>query len=427
MDLTTVRRPSSQGVAAAECVQQAFQISVLELKPFPECETVFTVSTHDTRAAIHDRKVTPFPKSSLSRRRILRWALKGCVYLAAWAAISAFCAAFSLASDAPAALAANEEARPATAASADAPASTATVDKQKKNSEYDIDNIGQRGVGKGMNLYSLDKERALGQAMALNIDRNTKFVADPAVYDYVNNLARKLVGNSDAEVPFTIRVIDSPDLNVFSLPGGFLYVDKGLILELDNEAELAGLMAHEIAHVAARHASRTATRRYAWNMVEIPLAQVAGPAGLGVRQIASLTFKKISRDSENEADLLGIEYQYTAGYDPQAFLDALEKLRSKEINKRAAMTKALPVLGFLGKVPLHSQISHAFSNYPPTEERIERVQAEISKLLPGRNEYVVDSSDFQEVKAKLVFDSRPILRRRRSGDGVMNPPVLHRP
>ncbi|GAC1433565.1 MAG: hypothetical protein NVS1B11_16440 [Terriglobales bacterium] len=305
--------------------------------------------------------------------------------------------------------------------------STAALDRPKKNSEYDIDSIGQRGVGKGMNLYSLDKERALGQAMALNIDRNTKFVADPAVYDYVNNLARKLVGNSDAEVPFTIRVIDSPDLNVFSLPGGFLYVDKGLILELDNEAELAGLMAHEIAHVAARHASRTATRRYAWNMVAIPLSQVAGPAGLGVRQIASLTFKKMSRDAENEADLLGMEYQYTAGYDPQAFLDALEKLRSKEINKRAAITKALPALGFLSKVPLRSQISHALSNYPPTEERIERVQAEISKLLPRRNEYMVDSSDFQEVKARLVFESRPILRRHRSGDGVMNPPVLHRP
>lgn len=406
MDLPTVRRPSFQRITAAERLHQSFPIPKLEPKPFPECETVFIA-----HGACRQRKRGLF--------------IHACAQAAILLAILVCCGIPGVAAETPAEVAAKAEAQPP--ASATVPTSPAILDKPKKNSEYDIDSIGQRGVGKGMNLYSLDKERALGQAMALNIDRNTKFVADPAVYDYVNNLARKLVGNSDAEVPFTIRVIDSPDLNVFSLPGGFLYVDKGLILELDNEAELAGLMAHEIAHVAARHVSRTATRRYAWNMVAIPLSQVAGPAGLGVRQIASLTFKKISRDAENEADLLGIEYQYTAGYDPQAFLDALEKLRSKEIKKRAAMNKALPALGFLSKVPMGSQLSRALSNYPPTEERIERVQAEISKLLPGRNEYMVDSSDFQEVKARLVFESRPILRRHRSGDGVMNPPVLHRP
>ncbi|MDP9160209.1 MAG: M48 family metalloprotease [Acidobacteriota bacterium] len=296
----------------------------------------------------------------------------------------------------------------------------------KKNSKYDIDSIGQRSVGKGMNLYSIDKERALGEAMAATIDRNTKFVADQEVFDYVNRLGRKLARSSDAEVPFTIRVIDSPDLNVFSLPGGFLYVAKGLIMELDNEAELAGLMAHEIAHVAARHASKTASRRYAWNMAAIPLSQVAGPAGLGVKQIASLTFKKISRDSENEADLLGIEYQYTAGYDPQAFLEALEKLHAKEVQKRGAITKISPAFGFIAKLPLHDRISRAFSNYPATEERIERVQGEIATLLPSRTEYVTDSSEFQEVKARLGLADLPILHHHHAGDGVSNPPILHR-
>ncbi|MEY2412625.1 MAG: hypothetical protein QOD84_1231 [Acidobacteriaceae bacterium] len=313
----------------------------------------------------------------------------------------------------------------------DASASTAAESPStsisiKKNSKYDVDSIGQRSVGKGMNLYSMDKERALGEAMAAAIDRNTKFVADQEVFDYVNRLGRKLARSSDAEVPFTIRVIDSPDLNVFSLPGGFLYVAKGLIMELDNEAELAGLMAHEIAHVAARHTSKTATRRYAWNMAAIPLSQVAGPAGLGVRQIASLTFKKINRDSENEADLLGIEYQYTAGYDPQAFLDALEKLHAKEIQKLDAISKSLPAFGFIGKLPLHDRISRAFSNYPATEERIERVQGEIATLLPSRTEYITDSSEFQEVKARLGLADMPILHHHRAGDGVANPPILHR-
>ena len=208
----------------------------------------------------------------------------------------------------------------------------------------------------------------------------TKLVADPDLNDYVNLLGQKLARNSDAEVPFTIKVIDSPDLKVFSLPGGFLYVDKGLIMEVDSEAELAGLMAHEIAHVAARHATRSATRRHAWNMVSIPLSHLGGPAGFGIEQIIPLTFKKFSRDAEIEADLLGLEYMYSAGYDPQAFLEALEKLHSKEAQAHARLAKALPAVNFLAKAPLHNQVAHAFSYYPPIEERIEKAQAEISHL-----------------------------------------------
>src|SRR6266446_1186084 len=152
--------------------------------------------------------------------------------------------------------------------------------------------------------------------MAAAIDLHTKFVDDPDINDYVNRLGQKIARNSDAQVSFTIKVIDSLDSRIFALPGGFLYVDKGLIMEVDSEAELAGLMAHEIAHVAARHATRFATRRYAWNMLSIPLIYLGGPAGFGIKQIAGigvpLTFKKFDRDAEIEADLLGIEYQYAA-------------------------------------------------------------------------------------------------------------------
>ena len=304
-----------------------------------------------------------------------------------------------------------------------------TEEKSKKPGKYDLDRIGQRGIGKGANLYSLEKERALGAAMAAAIDRRTKLVADPDVNDYVNRLGQTIARNSDAEVPFTIKVIDSLDLKAFALPGGFLYVDKGLIMEVDSEAELAGLMAHEIAHVAARHASRSATRRYAWNMFSIPLIYLGGPAGIGIKQIAGigvpLTFKKFDRDAEIEADLLGIEYQYAAGYDPQAFLEALEKLQSKENKKRARLAK-VPILNFLTKVPLHDQIAHAYANYPSTDERIQRVQAEISTLLPSRSDYILDTSEFQEVKAKLAWADRPVLRRHRLGDSVTNGPVLHK-
>ncbi len=294
-----------------------------------------------------------------------------------------------------------------------------TQEKTGQSAKYDVGRIGQRKVGDGVNLYSLEKERVLGQSMATQINLRTIFVVDPEINDYINRLGQKIARNSDAQVPFTIKVIDSPGLNSFALPGGFLYVDKGLIMEVDSEAELAGLMAHEIAHVAARHATRLATRKYAWNLISVPLAFLGGPASMGTRQIGPLSMRKFSRDSEIEADLLGVEYQYAAGYDPQAFVEALEKLHSKETSMRTRAAKG-------GQVPLHDQIARAFANYPPTEERIEKVQAEISAMLPSRDDYISDTSEFEDVKAKLASADPPILRRRRPGDTSPKGPVLHR-
>jgi len=294
-----------------------------------------------------------------------------------------------------------------------------TEEKAEKSGKYDVDRIGQRSVGKGVNLYSLEKERALGKGMADSIDLHTRFVTDPDINDYINRLTQKIVRNSDAQVPFTVKVIDCLDLRTFALPGGFLYVDKGLIMEVDSEAELAGLLAREIAHVAARHVTRYATRKHAWNMISLPLVYLGGPAGMGTKQIGPLALRKFSRDAEIEADLLGIEYQYAAGYDPQAFVDALEKLHSKETQMRARLAAA-PKTSFL------SQIARAYASYPPTQERIQKAQTEISTLLPSRNDYVVDTNEFQEVKAKLAGTNWPILRRHRLGDGVPNGPVLHR-
>jgi predicted Zn-dependent protease len=292
-----------------------------------------------------------------------------------------------------------------------------------KPGKYDINRIGQRDIGHGINIYSMQKERALGESMASSIDRGTKFVADFEINDYISRLGQRIARNSDAQVMLTTKVIDSPDLRIFSLPGGILYVDKGLIMAVDSEAELAGLMAHEIAHVAARHTTRLVSRRYAWNLLSIPLTYLSGPAAIGTRQIAPLTLKKFSRDAEYEADLLGLEYQYAAGYDPQTFIDALEKLQARETQTRARINKALPIAA---KVPLHNKFTNAFSNYPPTEERIQKAQSEIAQLLPSRNDYIIDTSEFQDVKAKLAWGDRPILRRHRDGDGPTNGPILHR-
>jgi len=302
--------------------------------------------------------------------------------------------------------------------------SVSATERIGKSDKPDLDRIGARGVGSGLNLYSLERERALGASMAATIDRHTKFCTDPEVYAYINDLAQKIARHSDAQVPFTIKVIDSPDLNIFSLPGGYLYVNQGLITQLDSEAELAGLMAHEIAHVAARHGTRLATRKTAWNMVAMPISYAAGPAA-PVTQLIPLTFRKFSRDAEFEADLLGLEYQNAAGYDPQAFLDALEKWNSNEKQRQARLGKSIHAISWLEKLPLHNQIEGSLSNYPKLEDRIAKVQTEMSTVLPAREDYITDTSEFDEVKAKLEWADRPVLRRHKAGE-PSDAPVLHR-
>jgi len=295
--------------------------------------------------------------------------------------------------------------------------------KPENSGKYDVDRIGQRNIGKGVNLYSLERERSLGEAMAAVIDRQVRFVTDPKVKDYINRLGQKIVRNSDAQVPFTIKVIDSKNPTTFSLPGGFLYVDAALILEVDDEAELAGLMAHEIAHVAARHTTRLATRKDALDILQSLPVTASGPTAIAATQIGLLPVqRKFNRDYEYEADLLGIEYQYAAGYDPQAYVDALEKLDSEDLQKHARESKNQPKPDWVDR--MYIRIGHSYALYPPMESRILRLQTEISKLLPPRNDYVLDTGEFQEVKAQLGAE-RLVLHRRRHGDSA-NGPVLER-
>ncbi len=300
----------------------------------------------------------------------------------------------------------------------------------KKPEKYDIDHIGQRGIGRGFNLYSLKREHELGQSLAASFDRTTRVIHDPVVNDYINNLAQKIVRYSDADIPFTVRVIDSGDVpRAYGLPGGFLYVDSALILSADGEAELASVMAHEIAHVAARHATRALSRKRVCDVVG-SLAMVAGPAGMGVADAGGLagplSVKKFSRDAEYEADLLGIEYAYAAGYDPQALLDALEKLHAIEVQRNAELAK-VPGYHLASKLPFHSSIAKGFANYPLTEERIGRLQAEIATFLPDRKDYVIDTNEFQEIKARLLSSQTPVLHHHAGGsDDDNNGPVLRR-
>jgi Zn-dependent protease with chaperone function len=297
--------------------------------------------------------------------------------------------------------------------------------KPKRPSKYDVNRIGQRSIGKSINLYSLMRERSLGEAKAAEIDPQTKFVTDPKIKDYITHLGQKIVRKSDSQVPFTVKVIDAGNPTTFSLPGGFLYVDVALILEVDNEAELAGLMAHEIAHVAARHSTRLATRRYALDaLLTLPIERIIGPAALLARQVGLVPLeKKFNRGTEFEADLLGIEYQYAAGYDPQAYVEALEKLDNTETQGSADASGHRPKASFFGWMGHH--LARAYADYPTTESRVLRLQQEISTLLPCREDYVLDTEEFQEVRAQLRAE-RLVLHRRRTGDDANDGAILLR-
>ena len=257
-----------------------------------------------------------------------------------------------------------------------------------QNKEKDPDEIGNRDVSKGLNWYSLEKEIALGKGLAQEVERQAKIVDDPVIAEYVNRVGQNLVRNSDAKVPFTIKVIDADDVNAFALPGGFFFVYTGLILKADSEAELAGVMAHEIAHVAARHGTRQATRGQVMQLATIPLIFMGGWAGYGIRQAASVMipigYLQFSKAFESEADMLGLQYMYKTGYDPEAFVDFFEKIQSLEKKKPGTISKF-------------------FSTHPPTQDRIETSQKNIQDYLKAKDEYTETTSEFNDVKARLAM------------------------
>lgn len=287
------------------------------------------------------------------------------------------------------------------------PGAASDQNQQKKRKNSNIEEIGNRDINKGsINFISLEKEIALGRQLAAEVERQSRLITDPTLNEYVNRVGQNLVRNSDSKVPFTIKIIDSDEVNAFALPGGFFYVHSGLILAADGEAELAGVMAHEIAHVAARHGTEQQSKGQLLDIASIPLIFVGGAVGYGVRQAAGLlvpmTFLKFSRKAEEEADYLGVQYLYKAGYDPSAMVRFFEKLQAKE--------KAKP-----------GSVSTLFSTHPPTTSRIHLVAQHIETILPDREQYVETTSEFDRMKSQLAQmqnerpaedEKRPSLRRK---------------
>jgi predicted Zn-dependent protease len=277
---------------------------------------------------------------------------------------------------------------------------------QSKDSKKDPDQIGNREVGRGVNFYSLEKEIALGKELAQEIERQAKLVNEPIPAEFINRMAQNLARNSDLMVPVTAKMIDSDQVNAFALPGGFLFVNSGLFLRAETEAELAGPIAHEIAHVAARHGTRQVSRGQIANLATIPLIFIGGWAGYAARQGAGvavpLGFLKFSRGFEEEADLLGIQYMYKAGYDPNAFIDFFEKLNALERKKPGTL-------------------SEIFRSHPNIDKRIKSAQLNIETLLRSRPDYVITTSEFDDVRQGLAADLN-----RRKATPAKTGPTLHR-
>ncbi|WP_260704954.1 M48 family metallopeptidase [Edaphobacter flagellatus] len=293
----------------------------------------------------------------------------------------------------------------------------------KKGSEDDVDAVGTRNIGgRGLgNWYSTDWEIRNGKMYAMEIEKSAHMVTDPVVVEYVNRVGQNIVKNSDCKVPFTIKIIDSDEINAMALPGGFFYVNSGLILAADEEAELAGVMAHETAHVCAHHAARQMTKMNYAQIGSIPLIIFTQGTwtGYGIYEAAQLaipiTFLKFSRVDEAQADWLGVQYMYKAGYDPQAFIQFFEKIDALEKHKPGTLSKV-------------------FSDHPQTPDRIAHSEEEIATILPARPDYIVSTSEFDDVKARLARienkrklndkgkDGKPTLRRVGGGNNDPNNP-----
>lgn len=272
------------------------------------------------------------------------------------------------------------------------------------NPKNNIDDIGNRKVAHKA-MISQEKEIAIGKQYATEIERSAKLIKDPVVNEYVNRVAQNLARNSDLTIPLTVKVIDAPGINAFALPGGFLFVQSGVLQTADEESQLAGVMAHEIAHVALRHWASQMTKATILQYATIPLLFIPMTYGVyyGVMEAymngVPLAFLKFSRHDEAEADRYGLQYLVKAGYDPNSYVTIFSKVLEEERREPGSVSKV-------------------FMDHPPTPDRMVNLEQEI-KTFPKRDEYLVSTSEFDDVKARLneVISNRKKLQ-------VQNGPTL---
>lgn len=279
-----------------------------------------------------------------------------------------------------------------------------------RNKTDDVYCIGQRRVAHH-SIISEQKEIAIGKKYAEQIDRSAKLVKDPVITEYVNRVEQNIAGSSDAKIPITVRVIDSPEINAFTLPGGFIYVNTGLLHAAGSEAQLAGVLAHETAHVACRHWASDATKKTLLQYAMIPLifTPMSYPVYIGLSEGMNLgipmAFLKFSRNDERQADFLGLQYMWKAGYDPDAYLSMFAKIIQE--GRRTP-----------------GSVAGVFMDHPPTKDRIINAEKEIKTILPSRHQYLVSNSEFQTVQGRL----NTLLGRMKKiqAKAQSNKPTLHK-
>lgn len=276
----------------------------------------------------------------------------------------------------------------------------------------DVDEIGNRKVAH-RSIISQEKEIAIGKQYSTEIERSAKILTDPVINEYVNRVSQNLARNSDLNIPLTVKVIDDPSINAFTLPGGFIYVNTGVLLAADEEDQIAGVIAHEIGHAAARHWASQMTKATILQYAMIPMMIIPMSAAVyyGVLEAylngVPLAFLKFSRKDEEEADFLGLQYMFKAGYDPNSYVGFFGKVMDEERRSPGSM-------------------STVFASHPPTGDRIIKSEQEIQQILPKRDQYLVSTSEFDDIKARLQTvisqhkkqrgDSGPTLRKRESTD-----------
>ena len=260
-----------------------------------------------------------------------------------------------------------------------------------KDKKRDPAEIGDRNVSKGLNFYSLDQEMALGKQLSIEVEKQAKIVDDPIIAEYINRLGQNLARNSDVTFPVTFKLIEADEINAFTLPGGYIFINTGLLELSGDEAELASAIAHEIGHAAARHATRQASRNQLVNLGTLPLAVLGGPAArVAMNAAMPMAYMRFSREFETEADLLGLQYLWKSGYDPSATVDLFEALASTEKRQPGSVSKL-------------------FRSHPLTPDRIEKTQKNIDMMLPSRPQYVLNTSEYEEIRARLEeLSKKPI-------------------
>jgi beta-barrel assembly-enhancing protease len=265
-------------------------------------------------------------------------------------------------------------------------ASFSSPHQKKPKVSRDINAIGHRVIGyqSGLgNWYSLDKEKQIGAELSAEYEKSTPLLHDGEVEAYLDRLAQTISQNSDTQFQITTRVVDSGDSFAVTFPGGYQYISRGLLLQMENEGELAAVIARGIAHTSLRSATGLATRASLMNMVTVPwiFGGQDGPIGMSTSDNSRpLTFLRFSRDVESAADYFGVQYLYKSGYSPECFISFIQKVWPPQVRPTA----------------------RAFSPFPPLSERLHSVRKEINEILPKQSTGITNTENFSAFRAQLL-------------------------